>query len=94
MKSRSGLGNESTSNDEASPELGRQPSWDGRPVNNSNGAPDVEHFNRRIDRAFVGKSTEQRRAMLSATDRVHYALGVIGLEEDFEGLDIDGDGGI
>lgn len=45
---------------------------------------------RRIDRAFIGKSSEERKTELERPDRVHYALGVLGLEEDLQGLDIAG----
>lgn len=43
---------------------------------------------RRIDRLFVGKSSEDGRIAIDRPERVHYALGVLGLEEDFQSLDI------
>jgi hypothetical protein len=29
--------------------------------------------------------------IISGADRVHYALGMLGVEEDFENLDLDND---
>lgn len=47
---------------------------------------------RRIDRAFSGRTDEERRGMLKLEgSRVHYALGVLGVESDFEGLGLDDD---
>lgn len=51
--------------------------------------PEIGTYRRRIDHAFEGKNNEERRLVLSAKDRVHYGLGVLGLEEDFETLDLD-----
>ncbi|CZT43768.1 related to UPC2-regulatory protein involved in control of sterol uptake [Rhynchosporium secalis] len=54
--------------------------------------PDIWASSRRIDRALEGKTTEERRVIIEKSDRVQYALGVMGLEEDFEALGLD-DGG-
>ena len=51
--------------------------------------PDIWANARRIDRAFSGKTNEEKRLMIERSDRVHYALGVLGLQEDFESLDLD-----
>jgi len=51
--------------------------------------PDIWSSSRRIDRAFVGKTSEERRLVIERSDRVHYAMGVLSLEEDFEKLDLD-----
>jgi hypothetical protein len=50
--------------------------------------PSVVPMSRRIDRAFIGKTNAERRLELEKPDRAHYALGVLGLEEDFQGLDV------
>ncbi len=55
--------------------------------------PDIYTNSRRIDRALEGKSPEERRILMRGTDRVHYALGVLGLEEDFVGLEVGDDDG-
>ena len=52
--------------------------------------PDIWGSLRRIDRALEGKTSEERRMVIEKSDRVQYALGVIGLEGDFEGLDLEG----
>ncbi|KAG4430754.1 hypothetical protein IFR05_013755 [Cadophora sp. M221] len=52
--------------------------------------PDIWGSSRRIDRALEGKTSEERRMVIEKSDRVQYALGVIGIEEDFEGLDLGG----
>ncbi|CAG8961002.1 hypothetical protein HYFRA_00002542 [Hymenoscyphus fraxineus] len=44
------------------------------------------NIGRRIDRAFEGRTGEEKRAILSSGSRAHYALGVLGLESDLEGL--------
>jgi len=46
---------------------------------------------RRIDRALSGKTTKERRLLIEKPDRVHYALGILSIEEDFENLDLDED---
>ncbi len=51
--------------------------------------PDIWASSRRIDRALEGKTSEERRLVIEKSDRVQYALGVLGLEEDFEGLDLE-----
>jgi len=53
--------------------------------------PDVWASSRRLDRAFDGKTNEERRLIVSGGDRVQYALGMLGVEEDFENLDLDND---
>ena len=54
--------------------------------------PDIWASSRRIDRALEGKTSQERRMVIEKSDRVQYALGVIGIEEDFEGLDLEGGG--
>lgn len=51
--------------------------------------PDIWSSSRRIDRAFDGKTSEERRLVFDRSDRVHYAMGILSLDEDFEKLDID-----
>jgi len=51
--------------------------------------PDIWSNSRRIDRAFMGKTNEEKRLVIEKSDRVHYALGILGVEEDFENLDLD-----
>lgn len=51
--------------------------------------PDIWSSSRRIDRAFDGKTSEERRLVIERSDRVHYAMGMLSLEEDFENLDLD-----
>jgi hypothetical protein len=53
--------------------------------------PDLWISSRRIDRALVGLSAEDRRLTIEQSERVHYALGVLSIQEDFENLDLDGD---
>lgn len=53
---------------------------------------DIWNTGRRIDRAFSGRTYEERRGILRLEgSRVHYALGVLGVESDFEGLGLDED---
>jgi len=41
----------------------------------------------------MGRSEDQR-LVIRSTDRVHYALGILGLESDYENLDLtDNDNG-
>lgn len=55
---------------------------------------DIWNTGRRIDRAFSGRTADQRRGMLMLEgSRVHYALGVLGVESDFEGLGLDDEQG-
>jgi len=68
-------------------ELGRSPPY--TPSNEEQKLPDIGINSRRIDRAFSGKSSEERRLVIEKPDRVHYALAVLGLEGDFENLDLD-----
>lgn len=66
--------------------------------------PDVWGDERRIDRARregggegaggVGEGVRMvgdRRMVIERTDRVHYALGILGMSGDFEGLDVNGE---
>jgi hypothetical protein len=70
-------------------EAGKGPSYEGSQDEGDVAlAQGVYTTTRRIDRAFVGKSIEERRMELERPERVHYALGVLGLEEDFQGLDV------
>jgi len=52
--------------------------------------PDIWHNARRLDRALMGVNDDER-LVIARSDRVHYALGVLGVEEDFENLDLDND---
>ena len=52
--------------------------------------PDIWSSSRRIDRALEGK-TNERQLVIGRSDRAHYALGVLSIEEDFENLDLDND---
>jgi hypothetical protein len=53
--------------------------------------PDIWHSARRIDRALDGKTNSERQLVIERSDRVHYALGLLSVEEDFESLDLDND---
>jgi hypothetical protein len=63
--------------------------------------PDVWGNERRIDRARrdgggdgdVGEVVQmgEKRMVIERTDRVHYALGILGMSGDFEGLDVNGE---
>jgi len=37
----------------------------------------------------IVNSNEERRLVVKATDRAHYALGIIGLESDFENIELE-----
>ena len=50
---------------------------------------DIWTTSRRVDRAFQAKGVEEEKLIVARTDRVHYALGLLGVEEDFENLDLD-----
>lgn len=50
--------------------------------------PNIWASSRKIDRELEGKTGEERKMALAKSDRVQYALGVLGLEKDFEGLDL------
>ena len=45
---------------------------------------------RKVDRATMDQKVDGRLAVQQG-DRVHYALGVLGVEEDFDHLDLDND---
>ncbi|PBP21064.1 hypothetical protein BUE80_DR008087 [Diplocarpon rosae] len=51
--------------------------------------PDTWTSSRRIDKAMEGKTNEEKRMVIENPDRVQYALGVLGIEEDFAGLDLE-----
>ena len=40
---------------------------------------------------MYGLSNEEKRLVIEKADRVHYALGILGVQEDFENLDLDND---
>jgi len=48
-----------------------------------------KNCSRRIDRALEGKTNNERQLVIGRSDRVHYALGLLSVEEDFENLDLD-----
>jgi len=52
--------------------------------------PDIWNSSRRIDRALYGLNNE-KRIVIAQADRVHYALGILGVQEDFENLNLDND---
>lgn len=51
---------------------------------------------RRLDRAIaeVDGVDGERRFVVAKTDRAHYALGILGFQDDFARLDLDDDDGI
>lgn len=51
--------------------------------------PDLWSPSRRIDRAFYGLNNEERRMIIQRPDRVQYALALLGVQEDFENLNLD-----
>jgi hypothetical protein len=53
--------------------------------------PDVWNSSRRIDKATSSICSEERRLVISRAERIHYALGILGVQEDFEFLDLDND---
>ncbi len=65
-------------------ELGRGPVY--KRTGEEKKVTDIGTSSRRIDRAFSGKSVEERRMVLEKSDRVHYALGILGLHVDFDKL--------
>lgn len=53
---------------------------------------DIHDTSRRIARPSQGDDNEERRVVLSGGDKVHYALGLLGVEEDLDDLDLEDDG--
>jgi hypothetical protein len=53
--------------------------------------PDIWSHSRRIDKALSGLNSEERRCAIKNSDRVHYALGMLSVQEDFENMDLDGE---
>lgn len=53
--------------------------------------PDIwNSSSRRLDRALEGTKTgEEKRLVIHRSDRVHYALGLLAVEEDFDNLELD-----
>ena len=70
-------------------ELGRGPPY--TRTSQERVTPDKWTSSRRIDRALDGKTNDEMRLVVHRSDRVHYALGLLGVEEDFENLDLDND---
>ncbi|TVY36121.1 hypothetical protein LSUB1_G005345 [Lachnellula subtilissima] len=70
-------------------ELGKGPAY--TRITTPREVPDIWLKPRRADEAFEAKTNDERR-VVSGGDRVHYALGILGVEEDFETLDLDNDG--
>jgi hypothetical protein len=70
-------------------ELGKGPPY--TTTFEENVVPELWISSRRIDRALLGLSAEDRRLVIERSDRVHYALGVLSIQEDFENLDLDGE---
>ncbi|KAG0649522.1 hypothetical protein D0Z07_4259 [Hyphodiscus hymeniophilus] len=71
-------------------ELGRGPPYSR--TSEERVVPDIWNSGRRVDRAIeASKANEERRLVIPKADRIHYALGVLGVEEDFEHLDLDND---
>lgn len=54
--------------------------------------PDIWNSSRRLDRALEDKRNDETRMVIGRSDRVHYALGILSVEEDFERLDLDNGG--
>jgi hypothetical protein len=52
--------------------------------------PDIWASGRRVDRATADRNPENR-LVVRDRDRAYYALGVLGLEDDFEKLEMDDD---
>lgn len=71
-------------------EMGKGPPYE-RPTD-ARRVPDVPAGSRMIDRALQGRSDKERRLVVSDSDRAHYALGILGVDEDFENLDLGCDG--
>jgi hypothetical protein len=46
---------------------------------------------RRLDRTLINKSNANGNVVIKRSDRVHYALGLLSVESDFENLDLDND---
>jgi hypothetical protein len=53
--------------------------------------PDIWNSSRRVDRFAEGRSSQDGQLVIEKADRVHYALGLLSIEEDFENLDLDND---
>jgi hypothetical protein len=70
-------------------ELGRGPPY--TRTSEERVVPDIWSSSRRIDRALEGKTNNERQLVIGRSDRAHYALGLLSVEEDFENLDLDND---
>jgi hypothetical protein len=70
-------------------ELGKGPPYN--KTFEENIVPELWISSRRIDRALLALSAEDRRLVIERSHRVHYALGVLSVEEDFENLGLDGE---
>jgi len=51
--------------------------------------PDIWSSPRRLERTIYGLENEEKRLVIEKTDRVHYALGVLSMQLDFEDLDLN-----
>ena len=70
-------------------ELGRGPPY--TRTSEERVVPDIWNSSRRIDRALEGNNNDESRLVIERSDRVHYALGLLSVEEDFENLALDND---
>ena len=60
-------------------------------MSGGDGVYDTWSGSRRLDRVLLGLNHDERRMVVERSDRVHYALGVLGIQSDFENLDLDGE---
>ncbi|RDL38855.1 uncharacterized protein BP5553_03195 [Venustampulla echinocandica] len=55
-------------------------------------APDIWNRPRRVDKELENRSNQETRMVVSRSERVHFALGLLGVEGDFEHLNMDNEG--
>jgi hypothetical protein len=48
-------------------------------------------YSRRIDHVLLGRKSDNIMLKVTRADRVHYALGLLGVEDDLKNLDFEGD---
>jgi hypothetical protein len=49
---------------------------------------DLSYRGRKVDAMLLSINASERRLKAGSTHRVHYALGVMGIDEDLESLDL------
>lgn len=69
-------------------EMGKGPPYER--TSEERAVPDSWRSTGRTVRA-LGDKTADGRLAVQRSDRVHYALGILGVEEDFDHLDLDND---